>query len=151
MINAKLVKAKPSDVDLLFSWANDPLCRQNSFSEKLIEYNEHIRWFDNALKNPDCLIYILHIDDIPCGQIRLTIDSSEAIISYSIAKEHRGKSYGFTMLSLIEKECESEKRIKTLSGYVKTENIASRKTFEKSGYSLNKSENCCKYTKHIIS
>lgn len=151
MINAKLVKAKPSDVDLLFSWANDPLCRQNSFSSKMIEYNEHVLWFDKVLKDSDSIIYILYVDEIPCGQIRLTINESEAIISYSVAKEYRGNNFGLIMLSLIEKECEAVKQIKTLSGYVKAENIASQKTFEKSGYSFEKTENCYKYTKYINS
>ena len=120
--------------DLLYRWCNDTECRKNSLHTHVITYDEHCKWFEEKLNAPNCYMYICQSDDMPVGQIRVQIENRNGEISYSIAKEHRGKGIGKKMLMLLEQQPEIIKRIDQLSAIVKAENIASVRCFEKRGY-----------------
>lgn len=127
--------ATPKDVDLLFKWANDPLVRQNSFSTAQISYEEHTTWYDNLLKRSDCRQYIFMDNDIPVGQVRITIRSDEAEIGYSICAEKRSSGYGQKLLDLIAQKIWTEfPNINKVYGEVKPQNMASQKAFLHAGY-----------------
>ena len=132
-----LREAEKSDLDLLFTWANDPAVRQNSFTTDQIPYKVHRKWFDHMMSDAMVLQYILMDDEVPVGQIRLNIDNDSAEIGYSIAAEHRGKGYGHKVLQLITKVVkEHHPEIRTLIAKVKPENAASKKLFEGEGYEM---------------
>lgn len=137
MINGKMYlrKAKMEDVDLLFGWVNDKSVRENSFDGHLISYDEHVSWFKRMMDDPDQVQYILMLDDIPVGQIRLCCDKDIAVISYSIAQSQRGKGYGSDIIKLVtEKIKEDRLDIKKVVGRVKPNNIASVKCFISNGF-----------------
>lgn len=126
-----------NDCDLLFEWANDELCRKNSFQSQKIVKSEHQKWFDNIYKSDSKNIFILYIDDIPTAYVREESLGNKIKLSYSVAKEKRGQGYG--TLLLYTYGMMKEKQIKSgisLYGEVKKENIASQKIFEKLGYKL---------------
>lgn len=130
-----LRKANQKDMDLLFAWANDSEVRKNSFNTAEIKYDEHKEWFNKCLADPNIDIYILCINDIPVGQIRMNYENETGLINYSIQKDCRGKGLGGTILKLIETSISVDRpEIKVLSGWVKTDNIASQKKFEENGY-----------------
>ena len=87
------------------------------------------------MSDPDVLQYIMMNDQIPVGQIRLTVEEDEAEISYSIAPQYRKQGYGHKILQLIYHEVEQKHpEIKTLIAKVKSDNMASRKLFEGEGF-----------------
>lgn len=135
--------------DLLFKWCNDPECRKNSLQTHKITYEEHCAWFKNKMEDKNCYMYIAQIEDQPVGQIRVDVQDNEGRISYSVAKEHRGKGIGREMLSLIEKQNEVCNMVARFVATVKKDNIGSRRCFEKLGYkgSFNKDVYC--YIKDI--
>lgn len=136
MNNLHLRKADYSDVDLLFEWVNDHDVRMNSFNSDNIEYNNHTEWFKNCMNNNNIEIYIYYLYTEPIGQIRLNYENNKTTINYSVAKEHRGKGFGKTMLQMIESEIiNSHPEINVLLGNIKFDNIASQKVFEHCGYS----------------
>lgn len=138
--------AVKEDMELLYEWANDLEVRRNAFHTEQIAYETHKTWFENVLRDSNILQYILvsensegmnknlcAIEEI--GQIRLSLDEEKALISYSIAKNMRGKGYGSQMVSMAEKKIkETNKDIKVFVAQVKYENIASAKVFQKCGY-----------------
>lgn len=133
-----LRKADKGDIDLLFKWANDPVVRSNSFNTDPISYDNHVRWFKKIMGDPTVLQFILMEDDIPVGQIRLSIDGEEAEIGYSIGADFRGKGYGHKILEYIVNEVKNHyPKIKRLIAKVKHENLASSKLFESEGYAIN--------------
>lgn len=130
-----LREAKEEDVDLLFQWANDPVVRQNSFSTQTISHQEHVKWFRKLLSSENCRQYIYMVDDVPVGQVRITIVDGTAEIGYSICAEKRSQGHGKNILFLIKEKIENEfPRVSKVVGKVKPENIASQKVFSDAGY-----------------
>ncbi|MGN0416175.1 MAG: GNAT family N-acetyltransferase [Agathobacter sp.] len=130
-----LREAIEEDVDLLFQWANDPVVRQNSFSTKTISYQEHVNWFFNLLSSENCKQYIYLVEDVPVGQVRITIVDGIAEIGYSVCEEKRSQGHGNNILLLIKEKIENEfPMVSKVVGKVKPENIASQKAFLDAGY-----------------
>lgn len=126
---------KPEDIDLLFSWANDPEVRKNAFHTEQIPYEEHKKWFAKLLQDESQVQYILMEGEEAIGQIRLSLSDNTALIGYSIVSDKRGCGYGKAMLKLVrEKVCNEYPNIHTLIGQVKPGNQASAKCFSECGY-----------------
>lgn len=145
-----LVPATAGDADLLFAWANDPETRKNAFHTEAIPYATHIRWLADRLQDPCCFLYICKKGQENIGQIRLDIAGDAATISYSIAKEQRGKGYGTALLRLIETQVRTApelQKVKALLGYVKKENLASQKCFAHNGFLREEKDDCVAYRK----
>lgn len=125
------------DIDMIFEWANDALVRANSFNTKPIPYENHKSWFSSVLGSDSIRMYIMMNDDIPIGQARLNIQGDEAEISYSIARDYRGKGFGHALLALIRDKVREElPQVHTLIAKVKPDNQTSRHLFEAQGYEL---------------
>ena len=126
----KLRSANYEDCNLLFKWANDSQVRKNSFSPNDIDLESHIRWYEDKMKDENTSIFIVLKDNVEVGQIRVDISDNKGFIHYSIDKNYRGQGIGTEILQLIKLEITKV----NLIGYVKKENIASMKAFEKAGY-----------------
>jgi UDP-2,4-diacetamido-2,4,6-trideoxy-beta-L-altropyranose hydrolase len=134
-IGLRLRKARENDCRLLWEWRNDPAVRAVSFFSEPIPWKNHIEWFRSKLNDPGCILYIAtNSDGIPIGQIRYEIKGREAIVSISIEKNSRGKSYGSTLLELSAHEVFGTSQITTIHAYVKEKNESSIRVFEKAGY-----------------
>lgn len=131
----ELRKVNKEDCDLLFQWANDPDCRKNSFSGEMIDYNTHVKWFENKLKSKENDLFVAQENKTPVGMLRLDYHQKTAVISYSVAKEERKKGYGKQILQLAENYVQNNKdTIDELLGEVKKDNIISMHRFEQLGY-----------------
>lgn len=127
----KLVNVTMDDCDLIFNWANDYEVRANSFNTDTIKYEEHVEWFKSIIKQDISIMYILKIENEKIGLVRLDkISIDKYLISYSIAKEYRGKGFGTILLRLIKEKYNP----RLLIGKVKKDNIASIKAFQNAGY-----------------
>lgn len=145
-----LRKAKKEDCELLFEWANDIECRKNSFSEKKIDFEMHIKWLESKLKNISSDLFIVEEDGKPVGMLRLDYEQKSAIISYSVAKEERKKGYGKKILQLAERYVKKDKMdIKELIGKVKRDNLISMSKFEQLEYKKVEKINCVEYKKTL--
>ena len=87
-------------------------------------------WFSNKINDQETEIYILYIDNIPVGQIRLDKLENTRLIDYSIDKAHRGKGIGTIIVkAIIDKHS-------SFTAVVKKENRASQKVFEKLNFNI---------------
>lgn len=137
----KLRTAVEKDCQLLFRWANDPKVRANSFDLKGISWEEHQKWFKKKMDKETCRMFILEKDANPIGEIRFDKEGENWVISYSIEDKYRGMGLG---KEIVKKGI--EKVSKPILAWVKMENIASRKTFESLGFSIQeKKENSILY------
>ena len=145
-----LKQVDESDCKLIFEWVNDDLTRKNSFNSNDINFEEHMRWFKNKLDSESSYMYIYYIGEKPIGQVRIEIDNETGIISYNLDRNYRGKGLSLEMLKLAENESYKKNlKIKTLIGYVKLDNLASQKIFEKLKYNKLIEHNKYKYYKYI--
>lgn len=142
--------AEPEDMDLLYRWANDPVTRRNGFHTEQIPYEEHRAWFVNVMRDASTLIYICLEGHKPVGQIRLRIEAGEALISYSVDPENRGRGVGTRLLGLAEERLKGKyPKVRLLVGEVKYDNTASLRAFEKNGYNREDKERCVVCRKEI--
>lgn len=126
--------AVQEDCDLLFRWANEPLVRRNSFHTESIPYEEHVEWFQKQLKRNDSRQFIYLDKNEPVGQIRITECEGEAELSYSIAREKRGRGYGERMIKLMCRQIQEYfPEVRKVKARVKPENTASQKALLQAG------------------
>lgn len=134
-MNEYLRKATIDDMDLLFEWANEELVRKNSFSTKMITYEEHVSWYEQIMFRKDVAQYIYMNDDIPIGQVRVNIFDDIGEVGFSVCTLKRGQGHGTKILELLYEKIKVDyPDIKKLIGKVKPENTASQKAFLNVGY-----------------
>ena len=147
MKNIILRRAELDDMMLLYQWVNDPVVRENSFNPAIISLEEHQKWFNEKINNPNEAIFILLIDEQPVGQVRLSRNQDKMLISYSVASSYRGQGYGKLILKMVEDQINDED-IK-LIGQVKKSNTASRLIFQSLGYREKEFDNYFEYLKIV--
>jgi RimJ/RimL family protein N-acetyltransferase len=131
----RLRSAKEDDAKLIFDWANEPVTRQMSFSTNEISWKSHLRWFKNQITSSDCRSLIaVNSDGEPVGQVRLTREDYSAVLSISIDPKERGKGYAPKIARLAAAEALTENWCTEVRALVKSENVASVKTFLKAGF-----------------
>jgi RimJ/RimL family protein N-acetyltransferase len=131
-------KAKAEDVDLYFEWTNDEYVRQNSYHQQKIDYNNHVAWFLDKIKNNSAYM-LLFIDQnqTPVGQVRIEpTNETNAVIGISVAAIARGKGYSTEMIKKASDAFLSAKKQYVIEAYVMKHNVASYKSFLKAGYIL---------------
>jgi len=135
------------DADILFDWVSDPITRKNSFDSSPIIWDTHINWLNKKLNDPLCKFYIFYLDYEPIGVVRLE-QNEQMIIGVTIAPEFRGKGLGSEIIKqgCLEywKENDSD-----ILAYIKKENLTSKRSFEKAGFTLH-SDICFRETECLI-
>jgi len=130
--------ASADDVELLYSWRNEPAARHNSFNREVIESDAHRRWFAAKLAaHTQTRIWILTDDGIPVGQVRYERRGEAAEISFSIDSRFRGRGLGTAILKLSAPKACQELGVHEVRGLVKVDNTASIAAFERAGFRRN--------------
>ena len=132
-------KAKKEDVRLLFDWSNDTLTRQNSYQSEEIVFSDHEKWFLKKIKDNNSLLLIGTTNNIPVGLVRFDIKEENTTIGITLDKNFRGKKLAPKLLTEASKIYFKDFTNPILA-YIKKENIASVKSFEKAGFAYYKEE-----------
>lgn len=127
-VELQFVRAGAEHCNLVFSWANDPETRRNSFNTAQIPYTTHEGWFMRKIKEPGCFFFIVMAESIPVGQVRVDVDGE---ISFNVASASRHGGIGAGIIAALPALV---KGVGTLVAKVKHENVASQKCFERNGY-----------------
>jgi UDP-2,4-diacetamido-2,4,6-trideoxy-beta-L-altropyranose hydrolase len=131
----RLRPATPEDCRMYWEWANDSEVRNASLSTEFIEWESHLAWFHAKLRDPNSLLWVVLRDDVtPLGQVRFQISGTEAVISLSVAKEHRGRAFSYAALEIACAELFRRHEIETIHAYVKPTNAASLRLFNAAGF-----------------
>ncbi len=127
--------AYKEDCRLLWEWANDAVVRNYSFNSDPIPWEEHVKWFNERLNDPNCLIFIAEdADGTPVGQIRFEVTGERAEVSVSVDKSKRNLGYGTLLIEQGVKEVFRSMIIKSVHAFIKPDNIGSIRSFERSGF-----------------
>jgi len=132
-------KATAEDVILVFNWANDPLSRANSYFSEPIALETHKAWFEKKLLDRHALIYIAEIDNRPAGMVRYDVSDNDATVGILVAEDFRGKGLAADLLTGTA-QLYFKEHIKPVLAYIKEENTASIRSFEKAKYKKLKNE-----------
>jgi len=92
--------ASMADLDTFFKWANLPEIRENSFHPKLIEFDEHVKWFTEKINDEKTIILIGSYGNQLIGQVRFEEKNQATFeIDIHIDSEFKGQGYGKSILS----------------------------------------------------
>ena len=132
----RLRQVREDDCRLLWEWANDKEVRASAFSSDPIPWEEHVRWFMRKLHEPTCFLFIaVDYEDTPLGQVQFDVDKDgEAEISVSIDRDKRGLGYGALLISKAVKEVIRVTHIRVVHAFIKSNNEASMRAFERAGF-----------------
>ena len=122
----KLRPVTINDAKLLFKWSNDKTVRFYSINQSMITWEEHILWLKKGLKSKLRDHFVLELDEVPIGQIRLEKINKFWEIDYSISSSCRGKGYGSFIINQIINQFPK----RNFRAKVKVSNIYSCKVFE---------------------
>lgn len=127
--------ATMTDSDLLFAWRNDPGTQAASRSTLPVPREDHDRWmkFNVLMGYPQHIVLIADSDIGPVGVVRFDAVKDD-VLSYeaaiTIAPRHRCNGYSRSILA----EACSYMSDYTIRADIRTDNTASRKTFERCGF-----------------
>jgi UDP-2,4-diacetamido-2,4,6-trideoxy-beta-L-altropyranose hydrolase len=132
----RLRLATADDRQLLFTWANDPVVRNNSFHSNAINWEEHCAWFLAKIQDPACVMFLAFLNGgPPLGLARFNMQGHSAMMSVSLAAEFRGRGWGSRLIS---RACEAffvAHPVTRVNAYIKQDNVASQHAFAKAGFS----------------
>ena len=137
--------AQSADADWWLAVRNDETTRLGSFNDKLIGPEEHAAWFSAKLADPSERLYVFERvmysqasfterQSFRVGQLRLSGDDSEVVLSYAVAPEARGQGVGRRILTEAVRLAGTEFPGRVLVGEVKADNAVSRQLFEACGF-----------------
>lgn len=123
--------ADRSDMKKVFALSNNELVRENSFNKNFISWDEHVKWFTNRIENAGFPFYIVENKNGDfIAQVRFDKKEDDIVISISISEDFRGKG----LASDIIKTCIKKSGFKKVVAYIKDNNTASIKSFEKAEF-----------------
>lgn len=122
------------DARVLFEWTNDPDVRNNSINTALVGWDDHQVWLRRKLADRNCLLLVALLDEVPVATVRFDRKGTNAVISISVDRSHRGRGVGSGALALGIDEAAGRWPIQTFTAYVKPENAGSLAMFERLGF-----------------
>lgn len=130
-----LRKAAARDSRNIFRLSNMPEVRANSISTDRIEWATHRRWFAAKIKQPGFFFLVAEIGGVFAGQLRYAVTEGEALVSVSISDLFRGRGLAAPLLTAGNKKLFSAFRsVRRINAFIRPDNKASVKAFERSGY-----------------
>lgn len=131
-LNLRPVEKK--DYEKILEWRNDPDVRIYSLTQHFISIDEHIKYWDDFLKNETNYAFLVVHDDKEIGVLKLkNINKTTYELDIFLSKHSRNKGLGPQILE-ITKEIAIQKGIKKLIAKIRYDNEASKKAFEKVGF-----------------
>ncbi|WP_232325857.1 GNAT family N-acetyltransferase [Spirosoma montaniterrae] len=127
--------AQPADSQLYFDWANDPDTRRQSFNSAPISFDTHTAWFTRKLTDANALLLLFENETgEPVGQVRFERGPNETVIGISVDAKHRGKGLASQLIERGCTVCREQWGAVTIHAYIKPENRASARAFERAGF-----------------
>lgn len=137
-----LIPLNDACFDLTLRWINDPDLRYLTGSRYPVSKYEHEKWFHARSTDPDNKTYAIKVSENEeiigiIGNAHYNkINRIADIFFYIGEKNMRRKGFGQDAVSLFSDFCFKEMNIHKLCGFVYEYNEASRRVFDKCGYSV---------------
>lgn len=127
--------ATKADCKNIYLWRNTEESRKVSFVSASINWEEHTKWFETTLNDPNKVLLIGEIEGEPIGVIRYDIDNEIARISVYLVPEKYGRGHGPKLIENGNRWLLQEQpKIKTVYAEILKTNMASTKAFIEAGF-----------------
>jgi UDP-2,4-diacetamido-2,4,6-trideoxy-beta-L-altropyranose hydrolase len=128
-------RASSSDGRILWELLNDPEARASSFSEALIPWEHHLAWFEAKIRSSACHMLIAEAEGVVIGQVRVDVRADgDGEVDISVGRAFRGQGVGSRLINLGVHEIFASTGMPRIHAFIRFENIASRRAFEKAGF-----------------
>lgn len=141
--NFKISVACLDDLVNIYNLSNDPSVRQNSFNSDYIKYEDHAIWFNQKITDSNTVFYTIKKEKNNfVGYIKFdkNLNSQNKdiyIVTIHLVSDFRGKGLGaLFLMDSIKVLFKQYSNIDEIWAFIKKNNIASLKTFIKSGFLL---------------
>ena len=134
--------AQPADAQLYFNWANDPDTRRQSFNSNPISPETHTAWFTRKLADSNVLLLVFAnetgeaVGQVRFERIPVADLPDEIIIGVSVDAAQRGKGLASQLIEQGCVACWEQWGAVTIHAYIKPDNQASVRAFERAGFRL---------------
>jgi len=129
--------AKQDDSERLLVWRNHPAIREVSRNADVINSDEHYRWFNALLNDPNKVLLIGQLHGVPVGVIRFDIHDDQAEISIYLVPDAKGSCRGRDLLQSAEMWfAQNYKGVNMLHAHVLGANERSHQLFLAVGYDV---------------
>jgi len=138
--------ARPDDSEKLFQWRNHPSIREVSRNADMIGRQDHQRWFNAVLGDPEKMLLIGQRLEAPIGVVRFDKLGEEAEVSIYLVPDATSPGSGRSLLQSAEQWLAlNHPEIRTIRAHVLGINERSRRLFTYAGYKI---ESTC-YSKRL--
>jgi len=137
--SVKLTAAKSKDALFFLKVRNQTSVRAASFQTAVIEKESHLKWYRQALLNPQTALFIIWKGMTPAGTLRLNrMGSDKAEVHLALLDSMRRQGAGTAAVQAAVKWVAAQKvwKVKQVLAHIKKENKASVRCFEKAGFQL---------------
>tara|TARA_B100000886_G_scaffold335975_1_gene293921 strand:- start:369 stop:845 length:477 start_codon:yes stop_codon:yes gene_type:complete len=138
MADIIIKKAKDEYSKDIWKWRNDKVTRKMSKNSAYIPWDNHKKWFSEAIKDPNTLFYIGKVGNISIGSIRFVKDQKcidNYYVNINISPNFRGKGLSKDFLKNgIKRFLSDVNKINILKAEVKNINNKSNKLFLDYGF-----------------
>lgn len=132
-----LMDLTKNHLEQIFNWRNQPFIRDVMFNSELIQWENHIKWFESILQNENKIFKVLYYDDVPYGVANFSItDLNNSVGEWGFyigdknAPKGMGKALAYMILNfLFEEQC-----VRKVCAEVLDYNLVSLKFHEKIGF-----------------
>lgn len=125
-----------SDLAMVLAWRNHPDIRRYMLTQHLITLDEHQRWFERALNDPQHQIMLVENQDQPFGLVHFTGIRAKASVDWGFylspnASKGSGRALGRSALTFAFEQLQAHK----VCSQVLADNTASIRFHERLGFS----------------
>lgn len=130
-----IVEANHLFINDIFSWRNDKITRDMSFSSEKIKFESHLVWFNEMMNDKNQFLYVGIDKEERVGVCRFNLDKKNKIaeVSINLNPRLRGRNYGYQLLSMSIKKFLKNHKI-DLIAKIKETNEPSKRIFSKVGF-----------------
>ena len=126
------------DCEAMYKWRTAEETRRHFFDHGFIKWEDHCRWFEDTIRNPDRVLLVGEFHDKGVGVLRYDHVGETAVVSVYLLTGINGQGLGSQLLmagSDWVKQNFSD--VKKIRAEVLFSNFSSKKAFEKAGYKEN--------------
>jgi RimJ/RimL family protein N-acetyltransferase len=123
------------DAEMVFHWRNDSFIVSLSSSQRMVYWEEHLKWFEDIVNDDSKIMFIIEKEGQPLGQVRFDkADENICAITVYMLREFTGKGYGVKAIEIGCLQIFDLWDVEEIIACVRSNNRNSRAAFLKAGF-----------------
>lgn len=133
----KFIDATEEHIDIIFKWRNEPFIREVMYNSDLLQWENHMDWFNLLLNDNSRLLKILYYDNIPYGSANFRLIDKESKVGewgFYIGEKNAPKGMGTILAYMMLTFLFEDMKVRKICAEVLDFNTISLRFHEKVGF-----------------